>query len=428
MKILNLLYVYIVVSIIWPNYIVLKVGSLPGITPDRMIGLVLILVLFLYFTIGRGNYSKLMNYRRIVSILLILSFWNLTGSCIAAEQIGKSIFASINWFVSGPLVFIIVLLFVKDLTDVSKLIKAVVIGMFLVNLLGVVELISGHILFKNYLLTENQFTMSALIEKTRDGMFRIRSVFTNPLIYAQYLIATLPLFFYFLKKYDAISSKFFYLVNIMLTYFLIYHTGSRAGLALGLLIPLVLLYLKLYKYVWLRYILNICSLIFIAYIVLNTIEYIQTNIQDAQNLHSLYVNGKVDSTEASNLARILQLQMGFEALTSHPIFGFGYGEALNAVKPLKSLDNYYLSILLASGIGGLIILLVFISSTIKKGLYGVKKYKDPLLMYILSGFIIIHIYYFILSISKINILVYLFSAIIFLQVNILQKRSEEKMI
>ncbi|OQK17899.1 hypothetical protein AU255_08570 [Methyloprofundus sedimenti] len=411
--------------ILWPTYIAMKFGSLPALSPDRLMQMALILVFILYFVFKTKKINRLKNYKSIVFIIFYYSLWNLCASIFGSENIAASISSLTNWFILGPFLLFFTFAFITKEKEINNLISTIILIMFIVNIIGLIEVCKGELLFKNFLITENEYTLGAMTENTRNGIYRIRSVFSNPLVYAQFLLAVIPLQFYNYKQKNSLIIKSLLFMDIGLSVFLLYKTGSRAGLALAIMMPCLKYYIAMYKKRWFKLVSIPIVIFFTVIIIIGVYNYTQENIATVNNLHTMNVHGQIDDETLSTLARVLQFQLGFESVKLHPISGIGFGEEMKAVEPLHSIDNYYLTLVLSTGIVGLMFFMTVVFRVINRAIKNIKIYKDEMTVYLLVSFILLLVYYFILSIPKANSLLFLIASLIYIKSQLLRKAHHE---
>ena len=77
-----------------------------------------------------------------------------------------------------------------------------------------------------------------------------------------------------------------------------------------------------------------------------------------------YLIGKGDTIN-STIGRLYQLQEGIPAVFISPFWGYGLGQGVLFLAPLVSIDNYYLTAALETGLVGLITLLIFQGAVLK---------------------------------------------------------------
>jgi O-antigen ligase len=413
-------------SFSWPSYIALKIGFLPGLTPDRIFIFILIIIISIHILQKTSIFYNLEIHKKITIFLFIWLAWNLISSIAGSNNVPSSIAASINWYLSGPIFFLLVLVFIQKEIQTLQLIKLIVIIMFIINIIGIVELYKGDLLFNNFLITKNEFTLDSINQAIRNGIFRIRSVFSNPLVYSQFLLTYLPLLFFIYKKEKKFIAKLFYLTNIFIAYFVIYKTGSRAGLALAILFPFIFKYISFYRIKMFKFVSNILIIFSVILFTYFIYEFYINNLASINSLHSLNLNGKISEQELSTLARFLQFELGLKSIIANPLFGIGFGQAVEAVKPLTSIDNYYLTQIISGGVIGLLFFIIFLYLISKIAIRNIKNYKDSLTIYLYASFILINAYYIILSIAKADILLFIVASLIYLRSNQLKVNIHEK--
>jgi O-antigen ligase len=204
---------------------------------------------------------------------------------------------------------------------------------------------------------------------------------------------------------------------LILTYVLIYFTDSRAGLALALAVPVIFLYMNLYRNNKYKFAIKIVNYFLFPILIFSMVYYLYTLLNQEISIDFL----TVEEGEGSTLYRLLQLQKGGEAIMNSPVFGYSPGGELTALDDLKAIDNNYLSIALSSGLVGLSIYIYINVYVLKKGIKAIKIMKDEVMVYFLTAFILLLLYYFILSINKMNVIYYIMVAIILIRYKNLEK-------
>jgi len=393
--------------ILWPVYIAWKPGSLPAISLDR----IMLFILFLTILLNRKIYL-IKQYKNIIYLIFLFFLSNLI-SAFMSQNVGGSVAKAVFLFFNGPMIFLFILFFIKNEEDIYTILKVIVFTMFIVNIFGLIEAIVQKLLFKNFLITVNEYVLSALTEKIREGMYRIRSVFTNPLVYCQFLLASIPIILFLLKNSKKLFMKIFLVINLILSIYLIYRTGSRAGLALIFLIPILKLIIKYYRYKLFKKIFWIFFIFFMLIAFYKIRSFVIDNWYIINNLKYFVIHGKISQEDVSTYARVLQFMYGLNYIKYKFLFGIGPGEALKAVYPLHSIDNHYLTLILSIGVIGLFLFLYIIYLSIKIAIKNIQLYNDELTLYLLTSVIIILLYYLILSIPKANILLFMFLGLIY---------------
>lgn len=403
-------YICIFFSISTPSYLAYKLGDFPAISLDRIFLIGLFVTFIFSFILNKDFYlEKIISQTSIILPIVVYFIWLLICSSFSSKNVSTSLFSAVNWFVTGPFIFLGVLFYVNNENDLNEVLKVVLFASILCNLLGVGEFFLQKPLFADLLITDNEMTRGAVSIKIRNDNYRIASVFYNPLVYSQFLICFLVNSFYLFKKQTGYISILSF-SNVLLSLFLMLQTGSRAGLIL--IICFVILYYLFGVFnrlsTQIRFVLGLMVIVLLVAFGYIVVSYIITNIDEAKNLDYLFVGGYIDDESTSNLARIRQLYESYDALSNSPFMGYGSGNAMSALSSSNSIDNYYLTILLESGFFGLFVYLYFMCKFFRFAFKSCIKINDFYLNINVIILILMFVYYFILSISTANILIFLF--------------------
>ena len=416
----TLISVILFLSITWPFCIVLKIGALPRITPDR-ITIIFSIILLAYTMSSNFDFKKIRKYRFYVYILALMSIWWSITSFMAALSPIRSLSITLDWIFSCFFFSIYILYFIKDEQQVVQLLKVFVYSIAIVNIFGIAELYTHQNFLKNFTLSMTEDIIASFTDKTRELNYRIQSVFNHPLVYAQVLVSSIPAHVYFLLQGKTMKKRVLGILNLIFIYFLIYHTHSRAGISLALLVPVIMLgyymYSKKTKTIRLLFLL---VNVFIIVSVLSFMDNFHDVVQQSYEIDSMYKHALINEVETSTLSRVRQIVVGYEMFQKQPLFGYGAGNsrAVLAQGGFDHIDNYYLSILLEKGLVGLFIMLVFslyILFLVKRFL---QKEMDLLMIVLITSFIVILLFYSILSIYKADVLLFMLASLILVKVKI----------
>lgn len=397
----------IYLNLLWPNYIVYKVGILPGMTPPRIMLLLLIVALYLILSINKNYRSRFMiifyEFRSIFFVSMMIIFVQFISSLFYSSNLQTSIFSIINDFLMGPLFIIIILLLLDNKSGQKKLFWTLIIALISINIIGLKEYFNNGPLFSNYIISETLYT--TIQSKARGGTYRLMSVFTNSLVYSQILVMSIPLYIYAFinsKKFLKVSM----LINLCLTIFLLRNTGSRAAVALIAIFPIIYLYSKIY-FKSQKEITKYTLIIGFGMLVISVIAYTAIN---QKNFVTLTTTGTDSSSAVSTQERIRQFEVGIPALLEHPLLGYGVGGGVKLMYPRTSIDNLYLTIALNTGITGLFLFLFFnyliLKQTFKVKLFNTRE------MYIYISITLILLFFLILSIDTMMTIYYILVAMI----------------
>lgn len=365
----------IVLFILWPRYIAFNFGG-PDITPSRIAYLLLLLVwiISLFSPSYRKNFIGQFKYVRawlaivgIYVILRILSCFFSLSPLTSFYLIAKELFT-----------FILILPIVISIYQSRKRYNSLVLWIFLAGLfvavLAILESTVRHNLFANISLPgmhiDPEFHQQAIMDKLRGGKYRAQSTFEHPLLLAEFMIFELPLAMFYMAHNKLIWRIIGSIAFVAFIYGAI-SSGSRSALvAIPIVILLAISVLSTRKkntfeggVLWILTLLSI-GLGSIAGIIL-----LATGVADLS-----IITGKGTEQAASSTIRVLMLERGLPIVANHFFVGqgpglagyiLGFGKANGSV----TIDNYYLSIALESGIPALMSFIVLTFGFAIKGYF-----------------------------------------------------------
>ena len=228
-------------------------------------------------------------------------------------------------------------------TDFKKIVNAFYLSSYPFIILGILQFLYYSSL-PDYLLNESG--LQSEYDFAFFGLYRVNGTIGNPLVYGNFVILFIISAFIRFNKYH---SLLFFLITIMLGIIAIVFSFSRSSWYL--LIILSFFYLVLWPQRFTKKIISIPIILFILIIIENSlpIELIIDRFLSRDN-----------SSIASNLGRIEQLVLGYEYFMKKPLLGeglgvWGAGYSLFSIEYSSKIlftDNYFLKVLLETGIIG----------------------------------------------------------------------------
>ncbi|MFN3861661.1 MAG: O-antigen ligase family protein [Roseateles sp.] len=361
----------VALSIIWPRFIFFPIGG--AYTNPQAASVLLMLAACAVVLIANVGLSK----RDSCSAL---GLWNLgwlifawfawrvlcafLGDYPAVSVVG--IFKELAY--SGSFVLLAMVLLGYPEAD-RWLLRTIVFCAFIAVVFGLVE----AVLQKNPLIrfasgADNDATVASLrsltTEKIREGAYRAQSLFTHPIVFAQFVAAVLPLS---LLLVITEKKSWFWraLAGLVIPIGLaaIVKSGSRAGLvsvlaALGFM--LFMFWLRAFRG---RGFGRVAALVGgpALLIAVGGIGWMVKGL----------IMGRSAIEAGSTSARVEMLRRGVAALEQHPIFGYGEGLSVHVAgltdsKGHTSVDSYLLSIAIDSGYPGLLLFLVIVLTFVSR--------------------------------------------------------------
>lgn len=350
---------YIFAFALWPTYAGIKIGSAPLINIQR-IGALLLLALFL-LQLGMSAFaarravSKILSCRSLSFFIFLYFGWRALSVMSSMDPIYSAFIVSVD-LITQLLFFCLTLLLIKDFSDIKTCIKAILIGASVVILIGIIESVNEYNAFAEFApkaALDRDYIASAISEKIRDT-YRVQATFLHPLVLAEYLVLIIPLAVYVAmsKQFSSIFRVAALLIVVSGIYLLL-RTGTRSGvLILGLEIAYALGITAIHDAKSLKTAKSFVRIVF----------FFCALIAGAMALYGEgidLIKGRSESESMSSEARLDQLISGSRAVIENPMLGWGPGLAANYASTANvttgqvSVDNYYLTIVVESGVPAL---------------------------------------------------------------------------
>lgn len=397
--------------LILPPYVTIKNSSFPGISPERIIEFYLFFSWVLFFLYSQKfrerNFTYIYQYWLIILFILTMYYITMVSSLFFSINILSSLGNIFITFFGQGFLLVAILGFV-DTRHVKKLIQYILLIEVLIIAISFIEFILQQPLFSTLTFLNENSNPAFTEGNYRNGLYRIISTMPHSLVLAQLLLILLPFNHYFLKNSE---KKIFYIFNIMATPIVIILTDSRMGIAVyGFFYFLYCLtsIIKSFTTITLQNFLRgflfkftIFFSIIIGLFVYNSFEYLVQTIPD------IILENSSERTASTNssLARITQL-----VIASENISWIGYGahgtEAIMKNYNLPVMDNYYISLLLKSGIIGLSIYILMLLIIFKLIVNYIN--LDPIITSFFYFYLNYSIFILILSIDYLMNLFYIF--------------------
>ena len=339
---------------LWPSYVAI---ILPGVgfalTPQR-VGFLLLFSAWLihvaYDKTMRVRVSETIESNKSVFYLAIAYFiFGIVGSAIVSAAPVKSVAAGVFQFISYPLVLVFVITYFSQRKHLILLFYVLMMIALITEIIGLAEWVHQDNIFAIFVDPVSEVAQVMMTAKVRGDVYRIQSTFSNPLAFAEFLLLMMPVSLYFLyPRKCGVAIRLLAGVQIILGLICIYLTASRTSILLAVLFTIIfgMFLSRLERMNWSKVIFGSIVMVLLGAIFLpwDTI--------------AAYVVGDSETVN-STLGRIYQLEAGIPAALKSPFFGYVLAQGVIYVAPLKSIDNYYLTAALDTGLTGLVILLWF---------------------------------------------------------------------
>lgn len=346
-----------------PSYLGIRAGF--GLINFQRILLLPLAILILWQVMrGKGAYLRIKNSIKSIKWISILFFLFVMLRLLASifgESPESSVRTAIYEIFSYFIIYCATAIYIDTPKRMSAVILTLSFSLVIVCGLTLIEKVSEQNLFANFSGAsdaDENFLSQALTSKMRGGEYRAQGTFYNPLSLAHYLVTLLPLLIF--VKHPGILFGRWRLLFIAVVFASIWATGSRAAALLGILTIFFWSGGFVLKLVKSKHGLNkffgsagaaglLIGLLAAASISANTIS---------------GGNGS-DEESASTLARYSQVTLGLKSIAENPALGIGVGlsqtvAGISVNESRVSIDNYYLSLAIETGIPVLVIFLLII--------------------------------------------------------------------
>lgn len=351
---------------LWPVYAVIKVGALPGMNLQRALIIVLLGLWVLALIFGRKNADFL--FRRIVrhwvpvSLFAVLMFWKFL-SVTRSDEPFRSAYLATYEFVVYFLVFLAALTVWRTPRQIRRALLVLVAGSVLVSLVGVYESFVEYNIFASFVPISSEFTQIALDPKIR-GEYRVQSTFEHPLALAEYLLFIVPLAAFTAMRSRAALWRVVGALAVLLGVFVVWETGSRSPLAI--MIMLVIAY-AVYK------VLSVKRTPISVGLTLVFLPLVFAAIVVGFGAVSGLAGGRTAEEAGSTQVRTKQLDDGLPLVADEPLLGYGPGRSgaeigISTPEGVFTVDNYYLTLVLESGVPALALFVLLLGFFIWKAM------------------------------------------------------------
>lgn len=373
----RLFFIFLLVLVLWPNYLAITAPGLPWVTVLRLTGIPLMFVLLVCVSISgpfRAEVGAILEevpalWRFLVAFIAI-QVVSVAFSAHKGDSIGKLLIAEYSW----TTVFFTGCYILAKPKRAERWAACMWLTTLPVCAIGLWQAKlhklpwEGHI--PSFLKVNDVAVARVMAGAIRTGtdLYRIQATFTNSLGLADYLAVAAPFAVHFMVRPYNLAVRILAGLTLPLIFVTIYLSHTRLG-SVGLLIALLL-----YPLIWaLRRWKSaprevIPHFVMLAYPVVFAI-----------GVAASFAVGKirrilwgVGAETYSNQARLDQYHSGFPKVLSHP-WGYGIGEGaveLGYVTPsgLLTIDTYYMRLALEYGVIGILVFYGILLSGIGYGI------------------------------------------------------------
>lgn len=345
---------------VWPAYLSYKVGTLPDISPVRLVYWALIALWLFSMAASKDFRSTLFErakpFKMFFWLISLFTVWQIVAG-FASEHWLYSAYYAMKALLPGYVVFLIAVGIYRNLEELERAMVMVVIAAVIASLVGFAEVVHGSNLFVRFFPSDPERLQGLawiLVEKSREGVLRISSTFSHPLALAEYLSMCLPLAAYLMLKGATRTRRWLGLLAIPVIVAAIYLTHARSALIVVGAVTIIYAIIAGLRGMQQtkRYAHSLLGAFVLVVVGVSGIAAIGSAMELAK--------GRTAEERGSTHARVIMYQRAADAIEKQPVMGYGPGLAAYTIGRLPgqknlTIDSYFLTVALESGGVGLVL-------------------------------------------------------------------------
>jgi O-Antigen ligase len=356
-------FVMLIADLCVPNYYTIQISTLPWISARRVATFALVALFLL--RVGGSSDARQRISRRIrsswlificVAGFLVMAFLSIFTSLVPTESLSAFTDAILSWYVP----FFAMIYIINDSDDIIFILRIICFCAIFNTAAGILEFLLQHRFFIDVFpkamldtLIENNPALQALITpQFRNGLYRASSSFVVPLSFGEFEIIVIPIGLFFALHRRGLLDRILGWAVVFGGMLGIFCSGSR-GAYIGFFASTAV-----FLAVWSvrKALQNKASLIPAIVGLMGVISFavIIALIIVWPRAHNLVLGGGMEAY--SDQGRAQQWEAGLPFIASNPMTGHGFalgGFALEQ-KGFISIDSYVLSLLIETGVPGLV--------------------------------------------------------------------------
>ena len=364
---------YVLLICVWPPYV--SIIPLPGkiwTPPARILSFLIAFFALVNFSVSRLAKQRLADMfkshpliMRTFTLFAIIQFLSLP----LAHLPGTSASYFAKYFIVTTAIFLVVITCVRNTRALKILIYfAIPIVLFYVGIAFYQSAIEENVFGKylpNWMIGGGESVGAVMRAVYRNGLYRVNGISLTSLEYAELFVYFSPFLFYYVMEHKNIFIKAIALFILTLAFLGISTTGSRLG-NVGLLFGTMTYALIWSLKAWLLDKRNLLGPAIVTMYIAGIGAFM------ALITASTRIRGMIfgdSSTANSSNARIDQVTDGIPIILSNPIVGHGIGGGAQKLNYRNlggdlTIDTYWLSVAIETGLVGLICFLLFFGALI----------------------------------------------------------------
>ncbi len=355
----RLLLAFFAVSVAWPDYLALQLPGLPWISFRRLFLLPTILVLLICVSTNaafRKDIRETLNAEPLIWKFLagfvVMQFLSIAGAPSPAAAIKNFVNYQLAWtgiFFASAYVF-------RNIDIAQRFLKIFFMATMMVGLIAILETMNVGVLWRDhvpsFLQVDLETMTGTMTSAMRNGLYRAKSVYGQPLPFAEIMAYSTPVILYFIFTAKNLWAKIVLIGLDLLLVYVLTLPQSRLGM-IGYLISHALFIGVWSGRIWLRNKYSLMGpMITLSYPL--AVIALAGAVMTVGPLREKVMGG--GDTLNSDQARKQQKRSAAGVILSNPVIGHGPRQAANVLGFVAygrvTLDNYFLWIALDYGLIG----------------------------------------------------------------------------
>ncbi|HEY1781411.1 MAG TPA: O-antigen ligase family protein [Roseiarcus sp.] len=376
-------FVMLVADLCVPNYYAVQLGSLPWISARRLATFALFAPFLIAVAASSDTRRRIMERAGASSLIficvlgyLVMAILSLFTSATTSESMSALVEALLSWYVP----FFAMIYIVRDHDDAIFILKIICCCAVFITAFGFMEFYEHRNIFVDIFprgmlqqLIENNPNLALLLpgdaNHFRNGLYRAESAFVTPLSFGEFEIIVIPIGLFFALYRESSFEKSLGWATVFGGIIGIFASGSRGGY-IG-----VLFSVAVFVAIWSirKAVGNKASLApaIVGLTGIVSFAFLIGLILFWRRAHNMVLGG--GDAAASNQGRYNQWVAGIPLIRSNPITGHGFAAGGYVIN--SSIDSYVLSVLLETGIPGLVF---FVGMALLPIWYGLRNFVSDM--------------------------------------------------
>ncbi len=378
---------YMMGMFLWPNYFAIALPGLPWMTMSRIWGAPLVLLMILSCSVSAAFRAEIAAPFRTNKVMLRAMLGFVATQFVAlffSKHFGDSANRMVNYQLAWTGMFFAGAFVLSRPGRAARFAKLLALMAVIQTIVAFFEWRAGAVLWATHVppfVALNDPTVQAILAggaRAATGVYRVQSIYTTSLNFAEFLGITTPLFLHFLLTTKRPLVRAACAAYLPYSFFIIITTDSRIGLV-GFFLSCLLYFL-----IWaVKKRIDaprdlVAPLLLLLYPVAAA-SFVGLALFWSRLNHMIFGGG---AQAASNESRQIQLQTGVPKVLHWP---FGYGPGMGAqtlgfadnADGKLTIDNYWLSIALEYGILGFACFMTLMLTGAFKAIQFGLKARDP---------------------------------------------------